>query len=388
MSSRLTFGTIKRVGAVLLAIAVVLAAGIVVGQAPAIFGVDDEPEASITFEDQQSDGTSVVIDEVSLSDGGFVVVTDGEDHLAVSEYLGDETHENVTVEADENETEAELVGQLTATVHQDTTGDEAYTYDETDGEEDYPYLEDGYPVSDTAAVTSAEDETVSDSFTVESLTAPTSATTDETIRVTAEIHNPTDFDQQQVVEFRLDGTVLERQILNLDGGEDREVSFEIDTSGTPPGTQTIGVYTDDDGAVEEIDFEFHTDPSVTVTNASEDDVTVDVATPEDGFVAVEDNESTLGTSDELEPGEHDNVSVPFDENASVDEDDELTAVLYEGDPDDPDAASPLEHEDEPVETTFTIADVRGDDTDDADDDETDDADGDADADDADDIDET
>jgi hypothetical protein len=378
MSSRLTFGTIKRVGAILLAIAVVLAAGIVVGQAPAIFGVDDEPEASITFEDQQSNGTSVVIDEVSLSDGGFVVITDGDDQLAVSEYYDDGTHENVTVEADENETEAELVGQLTATVHQDTSNDETYTYDETDGDEDYPYLEDGYPVSDTAAVTSADDETVSDSFTVEELDAPSSATTNETIRVTAEVENPTDFDQQQVVEFRLNGTVLERQILDLDGGESREVSFEVDTSGTPPGTQTIGVYTDDDGAVAEIDLEFHTDPSVTITSASEDDVTVDVATPEDGFVAVEDNESMLGVSDELEPGEHDNVSVPFDENASVDDDDELTAVLYEGDPDDPDAAEPLEHEGEPVEQTFTIAEVQAvadDEADDTDGDEADDDEG-------------
>ncbi|WP_293033423.1 CARDB domain-containing protein [Natronococcus sp.] len=356
MSSRPTFGTVKRVTAILIAIAVVLAAGIVVGQAPVIFGVDDDPAASITFEDQESDGVSVVVDEVTLSDGGFVVITDGnEEPLAVSSYLEDGTHENVTVESEENETD--LVGQLTATVHQDTTGDETFTHYETDGEEDQPYLEDGYPVSDTASVTPDDDEAVSDSFVVESMTAPESATTNETIAVVAEVRNPTEFGQQQVVEFRLNGTVLERQILELDGGEDRESSFEVDLSGTPPGTQPIGVYTDDDGEVGEIDLEFHADPSVTVVEADTEEVTVDVATPEDGFVAIEDDDEVLGTSDELEAGEHENVSVAFDEDVSVDEDDELTAVVYEGDPEDVDAAEPVEHEDEPVEETFTIADV-------------------------------
>ncbi|AGB39660.1 DUF7282 domain-containing protein [Natronococcus occultus] len=372
MSSRATFGTIKRVTAILIAIAVVLAAGIVVGQAPVIFGVDEDPSASISFEDQENDGVSVGIDEVTLSDGGFVVITDGGDEpLAVSTYLEDGTHENVTVESEDNETE--LAGQLTATVHQDTTGDETFQYYETDGEEDQPYLEDGYPVSDTASVTLDEDEAVSDSFVVESMTAPESATTNETISVTAEVRNPTEFAQQQIVEFRLNGTVLERQILELDGGEDREVTFEVDTSGTPPGTQAIGVYTDDDGEIGEIELEFHTDPSISVVDADTDEVTVDVATPEDGFVAVEDDDELLGTSDELEAGEHENVTVEFDENASVEDDDELTAVVYEGDPDDVDDAEPLEHDDEPVEATFSIADIEAEDeSDDEDDDAGDD----------------
>ncbi|MFC4439815.1 MULTISPECIES: DUF7282 domain-containing protein [Natrialbaceae] len=356
MSSRLTFGTIKRVAAILIAIAVVLAAGIVVGQAPAIFGVDEDPKASITFEDQETDGTNVTIGEVTLSDGGFVVITDGGDEpLAVSEYLGDGTHENVTVDRDDNETE--LVGQLTATVHQDTTDNETYAYEETDGQEDHPYLEDGYPVSDTATVTSTDDEAVSDSFVVESIDAPATATTNQTIEIVAQIRNPTDFDQQQTVELRLDGSVLERQVLELEAGDEREVTFAVDTSRTPPGTQILGVYTDDDGALEEIELEFHTDPSVTVVDADDEAVTVDVATPESGFVAVENGEEVLGTSDELEAGEHDNATVEFDENASVDENDELTAVVYEGNPEDVEAASPLEHDGEPVEETFTIADV-------------------------------
>ncbi|WP_076608942.1 DUF7282 domain-containing protein [Natronorubrum thiooxidans] len=368
MSSRVTFGTVKRVGAILIAIVVVLAAGIVVGQAPAIFGVGEDPTASITFEDQQGDGESVVIDEVTLSDGGFIVITDGsEDPLVVSDYLGSGTQENVTIERDDDGDE--LVGRLTATVHQDTTDDETYAYQESDGAEDHPYLEAGFPVTDTATVTTTEDDgALSDSFRVERISAPESATTNETIDVVAEISNPTELEAQQTVTFRLDGTVLEQQTLVLEGGETREVTFEIDTSGTPPGERILGVYTDGDGALQPIDLEFHTDPGVAVVNASDENVTVDVATPQAGFVAIEDSDGTMiATSDEVDAGTDAEVSVEFDEDVSVDDEEELTAVVYEGEPTDLEGATVLEHEGEPVETTFTLAAVSdesdGDDTD-------------------------
>ncbi|MWV38353.1 CARDB domain-containing protein [Natrialba sp. INN-245] len=359
MSTRSTFGTVKRIGAILIAIAIVLAAGIIVGQAPAIFGIDQDPEASIVFDDQQGDGTNVTIDELTLSDGGFVVITDGStDPIVVSEYLSSGTHENVTVELEEDD-EPELFGQLTATVHQDTTEDETYAYDETDGEEDRPYLSDGFPVSDTATVTTTDDDALTDSFVVESLDIPTEATTNETIDIVAEIRNPTEFDTQQSVDFRVDGAVLEQQALELDGGETREVTFAINTTGSSPGEQTFGVYTDGDGAVETIILEFHTEPTVDIVDADHENVTVSIAIPTDGFVAIEDNESVLGTSDELGPGEHENVTIELEE--SVDEDEELIATLYEGDPEEPDGAEPIEHDNETVETAFTIADVTADD---------------------------
>ncbi|QCS40910.1 CARDB domain-containing protein [Natrinema versiforme] len=362
MSSRLTFGTLKRIVAILIAIAIVLAAGIVVGQAPAIFGVEEDPEASITFEDQQGDGTTVTIREVSLSDGGYVVLTDGGDEpLAVSERLEAGTHENVTVERKDDSTR-ELVGQLTATVHRDTSDDEGYAYEATDGEEDQPYLENGVPVSDTATVTTTEEDALGDSFLVESIDAPATATTNETVQVNATIRNPTEFQTQQSVTVRIDGAVFERQVLELEGGESRTVTFETDTSGAPPGNRTIGIYTDGDGAVSDIDLEFHTDPSVSVTDASDGTVTAAAAIPERGFVAVEQNGTTVGTSDQLAPGEHENVTVALSDDASIAEDDELTAALYAGSPGEADAASPIEFEGEPVETTFTIADASADDS--------------------------
>ncbi len=65
------------------------------------------------------------------------MLTDGGDGpLAVSEHLEAGTHENVTIEREDDATH-ELVGELTATVHRDT-GDDPFAYYETDGEEDHP----------------------------------------------------------------------------------------------------------------------------------------------------------------------------------------------------------------------------------------------------------
>ncbi|MDS0476286.1 CARDB domain-containing protein [Natrinema sp. 1APR25-10V2] len=360
MSSRLTFGTIKRAGAILIAIAIVIAAGIVVGQAPAIFGVEEEPQASITFEDQQGNGSAVTIREVTLSDGGYVVITDGGDEpLAVSEHLEAGTHENVTVEREDDATR-ELVGQLTATVHQDTSDEEGYAYAETNGEEDQPYLEDGFPVGATATVTSTDENARGDSFLVESVDAPAEATTNETIEVNARIRNPTEYQAEQPVEVRIDGVVYERQVLELEGGEARNVTLETETRGAPPGDRTIGVYTEDGGAVTRIDLTFHTEPSVAVADADNGSVTVSAAIPERGFVAVERNGTIAGTSNELAPGEHENVTVDLPDDVSISDEEELTATLYAGNPGNADAASPITFEGSPVRTTFTLAEVAGD----------------------------
>lgn len=356
MSTRSTLATIKRIVAIVLAIAIVLAAGVIVGQAPAIFGVEEAPEAAITFEDQQGDGDRVIVEEVTLSDGGFVVITDEADTVAVSEYLGAGTHEQVAIERGDDA--PELIGSLTATVHQDTTEDQTYAYEETDGEEDRPYLADGFPVSDSATVAPETDDVdgpFADSFAVDSLSVPATATTDDSISLVAEISNPTDLDLQGPVEIRVDGRLVEQQTLDIEPGESQEVTAEIDTGSLEPGERTIGVYTEGDGMLETVDLEFHTDPAVSVVDADEDRVTVDAAIPTTGFVAVEDAETnaTLGVSDELDVGEHENVSIGLADGDPA-ADDDLRAVLYEGDPDEPEEATAIQHDGDVVEATFTI----------------------------------
>ncbi|KMT45783.1 cell surface protein [Halostagnicola sp. A56] len=362
MRSRPEFGTVKRIVAILLALAVVLAAGVVIGQAPALFGVDDS-DASIEFDDQEGDGTNVTVEAVSLSEGGFVVVSDSTGTtLGVSDYLESGEHRNVTVNRTADD--GELLGQLTATAHRDSTNNETYAYNQTNGEEDQPYIEEGYPVSDIASVTMADrDDAVGDSFTVESIDTPASATTTQTIEVTGEIRNPTDDLDQQQVDLRIDGEVLEQRLLELEPDETRDVTFDVDTNGTEPGEQTIGIYTEADGAIETIDLEFDGTPSVEPTGGNESTVTASATAPATGFLAVEQagengQSDPLGTSEQLSPGDHENITVELEESVGADE--ELVLVLYEGDPSEIDEATRVEREDgTPVESEFTVGELDG-----------------------------
>ncbi len=126
-----------------------------------------EGEASVTFADQDSDGETVVVEDLSLSEGGFIAIHDeavfeGEvDSVrGVSEYLEPGDHEDVEIELEEPIAEERT---LFAVAHLDTTGDEEFTYVETDGEEDVPYVDSGgSPIYDEAVVT-VEDPDVIDS---------------------------------------------------------------------------------------------------------------------------------------------------------------------------------------------------------------------------------
>ncbi|WP_254807713.1 DUF7282 domain-containing protein [Natronosalvus amylolyticus] len=334
MSPRVSFGTLKLVAVLVIVIAIVVAAGITVGQAPALFGVDDPPEASITFPDQTTDGNSVEIESVSLSDGGFIVLRDNTGAaLVVSEYLEPGTHENLTIERAADG--ADLSGQLTAVVHQDTTDDEQYVYDATDGAEDRPYMDAGYPVSDSASVTLADrdPEAATDSFRVDSIDGPTSATTNETVTFEGDIRNPIGEDARQPVELRIDGEVRERQLLELDGNENRAISFDIDTDRLEPGDRTIGIYTRDDGALATLAIEYDIEPDLEVIERNDSAVTVNATLPEDGFLTVEtDGQDVRGVGEELEAGTHENVTLEFD----PDGDETLFVVMYTGIPDDHD----------------------------------------------------
>ncbi|MFP8951636.1 CARDB domain-containing protein [Natrialbaceae archaeon A-arb3/5] len=117
-----------------------------------------EGTATITFADQEGDGESVVVDDVELSEGGFVAIYDGvavdadpDSVIGVSDYLEPGEHENLTVELDEPLAESQ---PLVAVVHHDTTGDETFQYVDSDGADDEPYVADGGgPVLDGAFVT-------------------------------------------------------------------------------------------------------------------------------------------------------------------------------------------------------------------------------------------
>lgn len=110
----------------------------------------DTGDASVVFTRQESDGTSVTVDSVTLENGGYVVIhaPDGE-VLGHSAFLAAGSHENVTIDL-ASKLSDDVV--LTAMAHTDD-GDHQYEFGTEEGA-DGPYLtEAGTPVTDDGCIT-------------------------------------------------------------------------------------------------------------------------------------------------------------------------------------------------------------------------------------------
>lgn len=123
---------------------------------------ETEPnETSISFTRQPTDGQTVVIDEITLEDGGFIAVHDTrleppdpevvESVVGFYGYLRPGTYTNVTV------TLAEPVSRTTenrliAMPHNDTDGDRLYDFVTSNGMVDGPYERDGRAITDSATL--------------------------------------------------------------------------------------------------------------------------------------------------------------------------------------------------------------------------------------------
>ncbi|MFC6975124.1 hypothetical protein ACFQL1_11360 [Halomicroarcula sp. GCM10025709] len=120
------------------------------------------------FSDQESDGTTVTVESVNLSEGGFVTIhneslLDGDavgSVVGVSEYLAPGNYTNVTVTlfdvpgAAFDEDELTENRTLIAMPHLDTNDNERYDFVSTGGSADTPYVDDtGQPITDSANVT-------------------------------------------------------------------------------------------------------------------------------------------------------------------------------------------------------------------------------------------
>ena len=234
------------------------------------------PTADVTFENQTTDGTTVVVESVTLSDGGFVAIHnsslfDGNvigSVIGVSDYLGPGTYEDVEVTlydvpgANYNVDRLPADEELIAMPHLDTNGNETYDFVAAGGGVDGPYTEDGSAVIDTAQVTVEQDPA---NFDVSNLSAPATVTQGDAIDVSADVTNTGEQTATKTVQFRVDlnqdGTLsdeeaLTSQEIELEPGETETVTFAgLDTSPLAPGTYTHGVFTDDDNETAQITVE-------------------------------------------------------------------------------------------------------------------------------------
>lgn len=131
---------------VLLVAATTLGGGVLVGLGGiGALAQEEGADASITIEDQPSDGETVIVDSVTLPEGGFVVIhdeglADGDavgSVIGVSRHLEAGTHEDVPVTvAPEFDT---TVVEVTAMAHQDGNENGVFDFVLSDGGLDGPY---------------------------------------------------------------------------------------------------------------------------------------------------------------------------------------------------------------------------------------------------------
>jgi len=118
--------------------------------------------STVTFDNQTSDGATVVVNQTTMPEGGFIAIHLADNVTAASfndlenvsigpvignsSYLEAGTHENVTVELNRSINESQ---PLIAMNHQDTNDNQVYDFPEADD----PYTIDMFPVIDLGNVT-------------------------------------------------------------------------------------------------------------------------------------------------------------------------------------------------------------------------------------------
>jgi PGF-CTERM protein len=147
--------------------------------------VMDEPTVqALTFEDQDSGGSSVTVQEAQLSDGGFIAIHEGSasgDVLGTTRYIdpGEEaTNLGVGLSSDVSDGTT-----LVAMPHLDTNSNERFDFPDADG----PYTEDGSPVTESATITVRGEQTPPPTPTPQVITAtPPDTPTPRVVTVTPE----------------------------------------------------------------------------------------------------------------------------------------------------------------------------------------------------------
>ncbi|WP_276272196.1 DUF7282 domain-containing protein [Haloarcula litorea] len=117
--------------------------------------VTSGPAASVIISDQESNGETVTVDSVTLSEGGFVAIhlnNASGDVIGASDYLESGTHEDVEITLDSAQDE-----DFTAVAmpHLDTDDDQTYDFPDNDG----PYTANGSAITDSANVTVVSEDT-------------------------------------------------------------------------------------------------------------------------------------------------------------------------------------------------------------------------------------
>lgn len=138
-----------------------------------------ESATTIALSNQTISDDTLIIENVQLSDGGFVVVQGSRyvfdnvpNPIGVSPYLPSGTHQRVSIQLTADAITNRTAGRVAAIVHRDD-GDEAFEHFEN-ASADQPYLNSaGEPVADTASIQAAGIESGRTQSRVQSPTSDT-----------------------------------------------------------------------------------------------------------------------------------------------------------------------------------------------------------------------
>ncbi|MFC7071600.1 BGTF surface domain-containing protein [Halovenus rubra] len=239
--------------------------------------VTAEPAVNeFTFADQDSGGSSVVVDTFNTTQGGYVEILNSDgDRVGLSNLQDTGEQNRIAISLDQDlEENQELTARALRTM------DQAYMN------------EDGNPVETSAAVTVEQPDPAE--FTVSDL-SPENAATEQgsTVEVSATIANDGGEEAETSVELLLDGSTAATKSATLAGGESTTVTFEVDTSDLEPGTYVHGIATGDDDASGALTVEAASTPTPTPTETATPEPT-ETQTPEQTETATATEESSDG----------------------------------------------------------------------------------------------
>ncbi|USZ67114.1 hypothetical protein NGM10_10270 [Halorussus salilacus] len=266
------------------------------------------PEETTTEEDEVIEETTTEEEEVETTTEEEEVETTTEEEEV--ETTTEEEVEETTTEEEEVETTTEEEDEF------ETTTEEEDEFETTTEEEEVETTTEEEDVETTTEeeeveTTTEEPDEELESFDVTALNAPESAEIGDTVNVSAVVTNPNDAEATQDVAFRLDGTVIARDTVTLNGSTATTVSFEVDTTDVPPGEYVHGVYTQDFGELAVIMLE---EPTAEETTEDDDEETVIETT-----AAEDDDEETVI---ETTTAEDDDEETVIETTTAAEEEDE------------------------------------------------------------------
>ena len=333
--------------ALTLTMAFVLVVSALAGPA-GVAAASTQEQASVSFSGGTSGGSTIVVDEVTLPEGGFVTIHDNSltegnvlgSVVGTSTYLEAGTHENVEVTLDDSVDD----GQYHAMAHQDTDDDRAYEFTSSNGEVDGPYTVDGDIVMEAANVTVSASVSASDQPTEGEYVIVDRVELSEAGFVT--VHDSSLLDGETFASIRgskyLEAGVHENVRVQLDeplesdetiipmAHKDTNDNQAYDFESSEGQEDGPFLNADNKAVLDTAAATLRSEASVSFDAQASGGNTVvveEVYLPEGGFVTMHDStladgaviESIRGTSEYLEPGVHRNVEVTLDEPLETDD---------------------------------------------------------------------